>query len=68
MRAIQTITNVTETASGAITEVSTVLTNDYLGYGGMMVIVAWWGVWHIVSGLTLSTIWNIRGRKEAHLQ
>ena len=33
--------------------------------GGMLVITAWWGVWHIVSGLTLAYTWKIRGRKEA---
>ena len=32
--------------------------------GGMVVITAWWGVWHIVSGLALAYLWKIRGRKE----
>lgn len=32
--------------------------------GGMLVITAWWGVWHIISGLTLAFIWRLRGRKE----
>ena len=32
--------------------------------GGMLVITAWWGVWHIISGLTLAWIWRARGRKE----
>jgi bile acid:Na+ symporter, BASS family len=26
--------------------------------GGMAVVTAWWGVWHIISGLTLSGIWS----------
>ena len=34
--------------------------------GGMVVITAWWGVWHIISGLTLAYLWKIRGRKEAN--
>ena len=25
--------------------------------GGMMLITAFWGVWHLISGLTLSQIW-----------
>jgi len=29
-----------------------------LELGGMTVIAAWWGVWHIISGLGLSTIWS----------
>lgn len=33
--------------------------------GGMLVITAWWGVWHIISGLTLAFLWRWRGRKEA---
>ena len=32
--------------------------------GGMVVITAWWGVWHIVSGFTLAYLWRKRGRKE----
>ena len=32
--------------------------------GGMLVITAWWGVWHIISGLTLAGLWRARGRKE----
>ena len=31
--------------------------------GGMLVITAWWGVWHIISGLALAYTWRIRGRK-----
>lgn len=27
-------------------------------HGGMLVITAWWGVWHIVSGLTVSAIFS----------
>ena len=30
-------------------------------HGGMLVITAWWGVWHIISGLTVSAVFN---RKE----
>lgn len=28
-----------------------------LELGGMTIIAAWWGVWHIISGLAISTIW-----------
>ena len=33
-------------------------------HGGMLVITAWWGIWHIVAGLTVATIFN-RSRKNA---
>jgi BASS family bile acid:Na+ symporter len=31
-----------------------------LELGGMTIIAAWWGVWHIISGLILSTLWSKR--------
>jgi BASS family bile acid:Na+ symporter len=31
-----------------------------LELGGMTIIAAWWGVWHIISGLAISTIWARR--------
>jgi BASS family bile acid:Na+ symporter len=34
--------------------------NLFHGLGGMAIITAWWGVWHIVSGLTLATYWSRR--------
>ncbi len=34
-----------------------------LNNGGMVFIAAWWGVWHIIAGLTLSGIWSLRTPK-----
>ena len=34
--------------------------NFFDGLGGMAVVAAWWGVWHIVSGLALSFYWRSR--------
>ncbi len=31
--------------------------NFFAGLGGMAVIAAWWGVWHLVAGLTLGAYW-----------
>ena len=28
------------------------------GLGGMAIVAAWWGVWHLISGLTISTWWS----------
>jgi bile acid:Na+ symporter, BASS family len=28
------------------------------GLGGMAMIAAWWGIWHIISGLTIGMIWS----------
>ncbi|MDF1595455.1 MAG: bile acid:sodium symporter family protein [Acidimicrobiia bacterium] len=30
------------------------------GLGGMAIVAAWWGVWHLISGLTISTWWSRR--------
>lgn len=28
------------------------------GLGGMAIVAAWWGIWHILSGLILATYWS----------
>ncbi|WP_420317320.1 bile acid:sodium symporter family protein [Ekhidna sp.] len=28
------------------------------GLGGMAIVAAWWGIWHIISGLCLAYFWN----------
>ncbi len=35
-----------------------------LNNGGMAFIAAWWGIWHIISGLTVAGIWSLRTPKE----
>ena len=34
--------------------------NFFDGLGGMALVAAWWGVWHLISGLTLATFWSHR--------
>lgn len=34
-----------------------VVFNFFNGLGGMAIVCAWWGVWHIISGLVLGTFW-----------
>jgi len=33
------------------------------GLGGMAVIAGWWGIWHIISGLTMALFWSRRPLK-----
>lgn len=33
------------------------------GLGGMAVVAAWWGIWHIVAGLVVSGWWGRRRRR-----
>lgn len=28
------------------------------GLGGMAIVAAWWGIWHIIAGLSLATYWS----------
>ena len=35
-----------------------------LNLGGMAMVAAWWGIWHIVAGLVLATYWRKRKVKE----
>jgi BASS family bile acid:Na+ symporter len=39
--------------------------NFFDGLGGMAVVTAWWGIWHIVAGLTLATVWSRRAPASA---
>lgn len=39
--------------------------NFFDGLGGMAIVTAWWGVWHIVAGMTLATFWKNRPPKDS---
>lgn len=43
----------------------TLIFTFFHGLGGMALIAAWWGVWHIISGMALGTLWARRPPKEA---
>ncbi|MCB0621653.1 MAG: hypothetical protein KDC41_23770, partial [Saprospiraceae bacterium] len=34
--------------------------NFFDGLGGMALILAWWGVWHLISGFALASWWRRR--------
>lgn len=38
--------------------------NFFDGLGGMAIIVAWWGVWHLISGILISTYWKRSATKK----
>lgn len=31
---------------------------QHLALGGMAIVVAWWGIWHILAGLSVATVWR----------
>lgn len=39
--------------------------NFFGGLGGMAIVTAWWGVWHLISGLTVASWWSRRAPAEA---
>ncbi len=36
------------------------------GLGGMAVIAAWWGIWHIIAGLGVARLWTLRDASRAN--
>ncbi len=41
----------------------TLIFTFFAGLGGMALVTAWWGVWHIVAGLTLASAWSLLDRR-----
>lgn len=38
------------------------------GLGGMAMVAAWWGIWHIISGLSLAAYWSRRAPSKEGLK
>lgn len=37
---------------------------DSRAHSGMAIVAGWWGIWHIVAGMTMATIWSKREVKD----
>ena len=69
--AIATLTGLS-TANRRTVTLETGLQNSGLGmtlvfaffpqYGGMAIVLAWWGIWHLLTGFALAYYWGRRGR------
>ncbi len=59
-------TGIQNSGLGLVLLLGTTLFANFPPHGGTLVITAWWGVWHIISGLTVSTIFNLHDRRIAH--
>ncbi len=35
-----------------------IIFNYFGGLGGMAIIAGWWGIWHLISGLSVSYLWS----------
>lgn len=54
-------TGIQNSGLGLVLLLGTQIFADLPPHGGMLVITAWWGIWHIISGLSVSAWFN---RKE----
>ena len=57
-------TGIQNSGLGLALMLGTTLFANFPPHGGMLVITAWWGIWHIISGLTVATIFN-RTKRDA---
>ena len=57
-------TGIQNSGLGLALMLGTSLFANFPPHGGMLVITAWWGIWHIVSGLTVATIFNRSKRND----
>ena len=52
-------TGIQNSGLGLALMLGTTLFANFPPHGGMLVITAWWGIWHIIAGLTVATIFNL---------
>lgn len=62
-RTITIETGIQNSGLGLVLLFNPAIFGDFPPHGGMLVITAWWGIWHIISGLTVAFIFN-RSRKQ----
>lgn len=56
-------TGIQNSGLGLVLLLGTSIFAGFPPHGGMLVITAWWGIWHIISGLTVSSIFNMRSKR-----
>ncbi|MCQ2181871.1 MAG: bile acid:sodium symporter family protein [Bacteroidales bacterium] len=61
-------TGIQNSGLGLVLMLGTSIFAGFPPHGGMLVITAWWGVWHIVSGLCISLVFNLHDRRAAKRQ
>lgn len=59
-------TGIQNSGLGLVLLLGTSIFAGFPAHGGTLVITAWWGIWHIISGLTVSFLFNrADARKQA---
>jgi BASS family bile acid:Na+ symporter len=61
-------TGIQNSGLGLVLLLGTSIFSNLPPHGGMLVITAWWGVWHIVSGLTVSSLFLLADRRKERKQ
>jgi bile acid:Na+ symporter, BASS family len=51
-------TGIQNSALGLVLIFNPAIFPQHLALGGMAVVTAWWGIWHILAGLSIATIWR----------
>lgn len=51
-------TGIQNSALGLVLIFNPAIFPQHLALGGMAIVVAWWGIWHILAGLSVATIWR----------
>ena len=59
-RTITIETGIQNSGLGLVLLFNTKIFPNDMALGGMLFITAWWGIWHIISGLTIATYWTKR--------
>ena len=60
-RAVTLETGIQNSGLGLLLLFNTGIFPPDVAKGGMVFVTAWWGVWHIVSGLILGTVFRFSG-------
>ena len=63
-RTITIETGIQNSGLGLVLLLGTSIFADFPPHGGTLVITAWWGIWHIVSGLVAALLFNLNDRRK----
>jgi BASS family bile acid:Na+ symporter len=61
-RSIAIETGIQNTGLGLV-----IVFNFFDGMGGMAIVAAWWGIWHILAGLAVSQLFSFQDRRQVPL-
>lgn len=55
-------TGIQNSGLGLVLLLGTSIFSAFPPHGGLLVITAWWGIWHILSGLAVATVFNLKAK------